>query len=218
MSKFQVSSFKFPILALLVSGGHTELVLMRGRNKFKIIGETRDDAAGEAFDKVGRILGLPYPGGPAIARLATDGNPRAYALPRPMLRTKDYDFSFSGLKTAVLYLVRDIGTLAPQKKKGIAASFQAAAIDVLVKKTIRAAKQHKIKTLAIGGGVAANAMLRAQLSRAIKKEVPDSGVQFPESRLCGDNALMIAAAAYFSGKKTGADIQDIRADANARLG
>lgn len=207
---------EFPILGLLVSGGHTELVLVKKPWKFQIIGETQDDAVGEVFDKVGRILKLPYPGGPKIAQLALKGNPRAYALPRPMLHTKDYNFSFSGLKTAVLYLVRDIGNLTPQKKKDISASFQAAAVEALVKKTIRAAKEYKAKTILLGGGVSANAALRAALAAAIKRELPNSKLQVPSSELCGDNALMIATAAYFCGKKKPAT--EVRADANLTLG
>jgi len=216
---YNLPIIEFHLLALLVSGGHTELVLMAGPNKFKIIGETRDDAVGEAFDKVARILGLKYPGGPEIARLAEKGDPKKYPLPRPMLHTRDYDFSFSGLKTAVLYLVRDVGKLTPQKKKDIAASFQAAAIEVLIKKTMRAAKEYKIKTLALGGGVAANAALRAALGSTIAKDLPDTAFFIPDPSLCGDNALMIVAAAYFSDKKKSPErAMSLRADANARLG
>ncbi|MFY9463318.1 MAG: tRNA (adenosine(37)-N6)-threonylcarbamoyltransferase complex transferase subunit TsaD [Candidatus Sungiibacteriota bacterium] len=218
---YNLPPIKFPLLALLVSGGHTELVLMQKRGIFKIIGETRDDAVGEAFDKVARILGLKYPGGPEIARLAEKGNPRAYALPRPMLHTKDYDFSFSGLKTAVLYLVRSLTQtkFGSVKKADIAAGFQAAAIEVLIKKTIRAAKEYKIKTLALGGGVAANALLRAALAAAIKKELPHVAFFIPDQTLCGDNALMIAVAAYFAGKKKSPEqAMSLRADANLRLG
>ncbi|MBI3630857.1 MAG: tRNA (adenosine(37)-N6)-threonylcarbamoyltransferase complex transferase subunit TsaD [Candidatus Sungbacteria bacterium] len=212
---FFMPRLSFPALALLVSGGHTELILMRAHGKFRILGQTLDDAAGEAFDKTARILGLPYPGGPEIARLAADGRHGAYPLPRPMLNTKDYHFSFSGLKTAALYLVRDIGKLTLQKKKDIAASFQAAALEVLVKKTIRAAKEYRAKTVLLGGGVAANDALRSFLRVALKKESPQFSVRFPVSSLCGDNALMIAAAAYFCGTKKALD--KVRADANARL-
>lgn len=216
---FQIANFKFPILALLVSGGHTELVLVKKPWQFRVIGETLDDAAGEAFDKVARILGLPYPGGPEIARLAEKGNPEAYPLPRPMLHTNDYNFSFSGLKTAVLYLVRDLSPYETRSHRAdLAASFQAAAIEVLVKKTFRAAKEYKIKTILLGGGVAANNALRAALRAALKKEVPISDIRFPISDLCGDNALMIAAAAYFCGKKKSPKQTTLlRADANARL-
>ncbi len=214
--KFQVSGFRFPALALLVSGGHTELVLMRGHGKFKIIGETLDDAVGEAFDKVARILELPYPGGPEISRLAEQGDSKKYPLPSPMINSKNYDFSFSGLKTAALYLVRDLGKLDRKKKQDIAASFQKSAVDVLVKKTIRAADEYKVKTILLGGGVSANHHLQKTLGYAIRRELPDSCFLIPDSRLTGDNALMIAAAAYFCGKKKAPDT--VRADANARLG
>ena len=217
---YKLQAIKFPALALLVSGGHTELVLMRKHGTFQIIGETRDDAVGEAFDKVARMLGLKYPGGLEIARLALAGNPNAYALPRPMLATKDYDFSFSGLKTAVLYLIRDLtqasqAKLTAKQKANIAASFQTAAMEVLAKKTIRAAKEHKTKTLILGGGVAANVALRAALGTAIKKDIPHSSFLIPISSLCGDNALMIATAAYFCNQKSAPD--KVRADANLRL-
>jgi N6-L-threonylcarbamoyladenine synthase len=218
---FVIPAIAFPVLALLVSGGHTELVLVARPWRFEIIGETRDDAVGEAFDKVARIMGLAYPGGPEISRLAASGRADAYALPRPMMRTRDYDFSFSGLKTAVLYLVRDTGKLTLRNKKNIAASFQAAALDVLVHKTIRAAKEYRIKTLTLGGGVAANEALRAALNTALKKERPDRSLFIPDPGLCGDNALMIAAAAYFceTGKKRSPEATEpLRADPNARLG
>lgn len=227
---------QFPALALLVSGGHTQLVLMRGYGKYKIIGETLDDAAGEAFDKVARIMGFPYPGGPAISRLAAKGDPRKYPLPSPMLHSKDYDFSFSGLKTAVFYLIRDLfqaklGTIGTKRvlpirvKTDIAASFERATVEVLVKKTIRAAKEFRAKTILLGGGVAANELLRRRLAEETGKALPSSPptprlrragkFQAPSSDLCGDNALMIATAAYFSGKKM-APIK-VGADANARL-
>lgn len=215
-TSYELSAVQFPILALLVSGAHTELVLMRKHNRFQIIGETRDDAVGEVFDKVARMLGLKYPGGPVIAKLALKGNPRAYDLPRPMLHTKDYDFSFSGLKTAVLYLVRDLGKLTPRRKQNIAASFQTASIEVLVKKTIRATKEYKVKTVLIGGGVAANTTLRKHLGEAVAKEISHSCFLIPDSRLTGDNALMIAVAAYFCNQKSAP--HEVRADANLRLG
>jgi len=227
--KYKILDIKFPALALLVSGGHTELVFMQGHRKYKIIGETRDDAVGEAFDKVARILGLGYPGGPKISRLAQKGDPKKYPLPSPMINSKDYNFSFSGLKTAVLYLVYDVpylvryklyrtkyGTKLPlQVKTDIAASFQKAVVDVLVKKTVRAAKEYRVKTILLGGGVAANKELRLRLGEAVRKELLDSKFLIPNSLLTGDNALMIAVAAYFSGKKN--IWHKIRADANARL-
>lgn len=217
IQNYEIPSMRFPLLALLVSGGHTELVLMRGHGKFEIIGETRDDAAGEAFDKVARILGLGYPGGPEISRLAERGDPRKYPLPSPMINTKDHNFSFSGLKTAVVYLVRDSVPIVDRHRKAdIAASFQKAAVDVLVKKTVRAAKEHGSKTILLGGGVAANAALRRELSATLKKEMPDAMLFTPDLSLTGDNALMIAAAAYFSKKKM-AWSDALQADANLRL-
>src|SRR3989344_6594383 len=138
---FKPKALTFPILHLIVSGGHTELVLMEDYNKYKLIGETLDDAIGEAFDKVARLLGLGYPGGPIISKLAEHGNQNRYPLPSPMIHSKDFNFSYSGLKTAVLYLIRDLKLkkLNPQTRADIAASFQKAAIDVLIKKTMRAA-------------------------------------------------------------------------------
>ncbi len=227
-SQFLIPNSQFSMLALLVSGGHTELVLVKKPWRFQIIGETRDDAVGEAFDKVARMLGLPYPGGPEISRLAATGDPQKYPLPSPMINTKNYDFSFSGLKTATWHLARNLRGLASlheakprreltlRQKADIAASFEKAAVDVLVKKTVRAAKEYKVRTVLLGGGVAANVVLRAALARALKREWPRSTFQVPSSDLCGDNALMIAAAAYMTGKKKVPT--DVGTDANARLG
>ncbi len=190
----------FPALNLIVSGGHTELVLMKDHNKYKIVGETVDDAVGEAFDKVARLLGLGYPGGPAISKTAEKGNPDKYLLPRPMIKSKNYDFSYSGLKTAVLYLIRDLKEknieITKQVKNDIAASFQKAAIDVLIQKTIRAAKEFKFKSILLSGGVSANALLRSDLSRALA----ELGVKYfqPPLAYTGDNATMIAVAGYFN--------------------
>ena len=159
---------EFPAIVLAVSGGHTQLILVKDILKYKLIGETVDDAAGEGFDKVARMLGLSFPGGPEIAKSAKGGNPKAFDFPRPMLHSKDYNFSFSGLKTAVLYTIRDL-TVTSKIKKDIAASFQQAAVDVLIAKTIRAAKQYKVKTIMLAGGVAANEELRKQFGEVIKK-------------------------------------------------
>ncbi len=219
----------FPSLNLIVSGGHTELVLMKGPNKYKVIGETVDDAVGEAFDKVARLLGLGYPGGPAISKIAEKGNPDKYSLPRPMIKSKNYDFSYSGLKTAVLYLIRDLNPpaggekLNNQTKADIAASFQKAAIDVLIQKTIRAAKEYKVKSIMLSGGVSANSLLRFNLNRA----AIELGVKYfqPELEYTGDNATMIAVAGYFTylknnpafSKKSGArktDLKSVKMDAN----
>lgn len=217
VSNLQTKNYKlktifFPALALLVSGGHTELVLVKNYGKHKIIGETLDDAAGEAFDKVARLLKLGYPGGPEIARLAEKGNPKKYHLPRPMINSLDFNFSFSGLKTAVLYLLRD----NPRTKKAdVAAAFQEAAVEVLVKKTIRAAKKYNVKTLLLGGGVAANKKLQKGLQRAVEKELPDIHYLIPDISLTGDNAFMIALAAFFTGKPS--PWKTMEAKANLRL-
>ena len=152
----------FPAIALIVSGGHTILLKMDSFAKWKRLGETRDDAAGEAFDKVARILELPYPGGPEIEKNARKGNPEAVKFPRPMLHDKNYDFSFSGLKTAVLYYVRDH---ANARKSEVAASFQQAVVDVLVAKTLRAANQFGAKSVLLSGGVAANQLLRRNMKQ-----------------------------------------------------
>ena len=213
----------FPALNLIVSGGHTELVLMANYGKYKLIGETLDDAAGEAFDKVARLLGLGYPGGPAISKIAKDGDPEKYPLPRPMLKLKNFDFSYSGLKTAVLYLIRDIVTKSPstkfraspstkfraspstssgqyrlsaKQKADIAASFQKSATEVLVIKTVRAAKQYGVKSILLSGGVSANETLRIEL----KKNAEQNGFKYfqPLVEYTGDNAAMIALAGYFN--------------------
>ncbi|QQG45722.1 MAG: tRNA (adenosine(37)-N6)-threonylcarbamoyltransferase complex transferase subunit TsaD [Candidatus Sungiibacteriota bacterium] len=220
-----LQAIKFPALALLVSGGHTELVLVGGGGKFKILGETLDDAAGEAFDKVARLLGLGYPGGPEISRLADrlksdfDGfevGLQRIKLPRPMTNSKDYNFSFSGLKTAVFYLVRDLGVKRAKKLRPfIAKEFQDAVVDVLVKKTIRAAKEYKAKTVLLGGGVAANKLLRRRLIRTVARELSNTECLTVPLGLSGDNALIIALAAFFAGKKKAPS--KIGADANAKL-
>ncbi len=187
----------FPALVLLISGGHTQLVLMKDWLRYQTIGETRDDAAGEAFDKVARILDLPYPGGPQIARLASLGTPKeAYRLPRPMINTNDFDFSFSGLKTAALYLVKKIQPLTQITKTEIAYEFQQAVIDVLIHKTLQAVKRYQPKTLIVGGGVANNVELGKQLERKLTQEYPKTTLLLPTPDLSTDNATMIAIAAY----------------------
>lgn len=238
-----------PILSLLVSGGHTELILIKDWNKYKKIGQTRDDAVGEAFDKVARMLGLPYPGGPEISKLAgikrenttknkllnfsrsgtssslvparnadritTTGGREPEELvdplkqilfPRPMIHSKDYDFSFSGLKTAVLYLIRDLKTKDPnildkeEVKQEIAKEFEDAAIEVLVHKTIKAIKQYEVKNLIVGGGVSANKHLQDEMKKNIKQNKLKVKIHFPNRELTGDNALMITIAGYFQYK------------------
>ncbi|MBM6618640.1 tRNA (adenosine(37)-N6)-threonylcarbamoyltransferase complex transferase subunit TsaD [Bacillus suaedaesalsae] len=187
-----ITEFQFPLLALVVSGGHTELVLMKDHGDFEVIGETRDDAAGEAYDKVARTLSLPYPGGPHIDKLAHEGSP-VLDLPRAWLEPDSYDFSFSGLKSAV------INTLHNAKQRGedikpedLAASFQESVIDVLVTKTVKAAQDFAVVQVVLAGGVAANKGLRARLEESFK-ELPDVELTIPPLSLCTDNAAMIAA-------------------------
>lgn len=186
----------FPAVALIVSGGHTILLSVSSLRSWKKLGETRDDAVGEAFDKVAKMLGLPYPGGPAIQALAAEGNPMAVPFPRPMLHTKDFDFSFSGLKTAVRYHLASEGVEARRKKAkaDIAASFQAAAVEVLAAKATRAIRQTGARSLLLSGGVAANTVVRTALA-AVAKE---TGALFfaPPMQFNTDNAVMIAAGAY----------------------
>ncbi len=205
---------RFPLLALIVSGGHTDVVLMRGHGDYLRLGRTRDDAAGEAFDKVARILGLGFPGGPAIEREARAGDPTRFRFPRAWLEAESWDFSFSGLKTAVLHQVRDLGvdpsTEAAEARRerlpvaDLAASFQAAVVDVLATKTARAAAAHEAVAIALGGGVAANQALRRRVESL--SPVP---VLCPPPRLCTDNGAMVAAAGYFrycAGERSGWDL------------
>jgi N6-L-threonylcarbamoyladenine synthase len=184
---------RFPAIGLVVSGGHTELVLMKGPGKLEWLGGTRDDAAGECFDKTARHLGLGYPGGPEIAKLAEKSNPQAYDLPRPMLDQKNLDFSFAGLKTAVINLTRKEKNI---NKANLAASIQAAIVDVLVEKTIRAAEKYKAKSVLLAGGVAANQRLREQMREALGNKKYE--IRIPPPRLCTDNATYIAGYAYFN--------------------
>ncbi len=185
---------EFPFVALLVSGGHTQLMRVSGVGRYELLGETVDDAAGEAFDKSAKLLGLSYPGGPALARLAEQGDPRAFKLPRPLLHSGDLDFSFAGLKTAVLTQVRKLGDQpTPADKAHLAASTQAAIVEVLVKKSLRALQATGLSRLVVAGGVGANAQLRADLNAACA--VRGVRVHYPELHLCSDNGAMIALAA-----------------------
>ncbi|MBC1499338.1 tRNA (adenosine(37)-N6)-threonylcarbamoyltransferase complex transferase subunit TsaD [Listeria weihenstephanensis] len=184
----------FPLLALVVSGGHTELVLMKEHGKFEIIGETRDDAAGEAYDKVARTLGLTYPGGVQIDRLAATGED-SFHFPRAMMKEANYDFSFSGLKSSFINTVHNLRQKEmPINEADLAASFQASVVDVLVAKTMRAAKEFNVTQLLLAGGVAANQGLRERLVTEAAQEIPDVKLIIPPLSLCGDNAAMIAAA------------------------
>jgi N6-L-threonylcarbamoyladenine synthase len=188
-----VKEMEFPLLALVVSGGHTELVYMKEHGHFEVIGETRDDAAGEAYDKVARVLNMPYPGGPHIDRLAHEGKDEL-DLPRAWLEQGSYDFSFSGLKSAVINTVHNAEqrgeTLAPET---LAASFQASVVEVLVTKAVQAVKEYKVKQFLLAGGVAANKGLRSALTDAFN-ELEDIELIIPPLSLCTDNAAMIAAA------------------------
>lgn len=266
--KFKIPKIKTPALALLVSGGHTELVFIKKWMNYEIIGQTLDDAVGEAFDKVARMLGLPYPGGPQISKLAemerksqrhvvsgslgrSDGdgqrkfspeNFRAdrsnmssdlIKLPRPMLYTKNFDFSYSGLKTAVLYLIRDLGgieKLSEKTKAQIALEFENAAIECLAHKTKKAIEKYKIKTLIVGGGVSANEHLRKEIKKitshaskdGARHDSAESKIKtfFPIKELTGDNSLMIGIAGYLNyikNKKKVPKANSIKATGNLRL-
>jgi len=194
MSPFlSVDPPRFPFVALLVSGGHTQLMRVDDVGRYKMLGETIDDAAGEAFDKSAKLLGLGYPGGPALAALAVHGDPQAVALPRPLLHSGDLDFSFSGLKTAVMTAMAKFGP-APteQQRADLAASTQAAICEVLVKKSLRALQETKLSRLVVAGGVGANTRLREQLNAAAARR--GLRVHYPELALCTDNGAMIALA------------------------
>ena len=184
----------FPFVALLVSGGHTQLMRVDGVGRYTLLGETIDDAAGEAFDKSAKLLGLGYPGGPALARLAALGDPAAFDLPRPLLRQRNADFSFAGLKTAVMTALRRLGEHpTDQQRADLAASTQAAIVEVLVTKAVRAVKAEGLSRLVVAGGVGANSELRSQLNAAAQKR--GWQVHYPELSLCTDNGAMIALAA-----------------------
>ena len=184
---------EFPFVALLVSGGHTQLMRVDAVGQYEILGETIDDAAGEAFDKSAKLMGLGYPGGPALARLAGQGDPKAFKLPRPLLHSGNLDFSFAGLKTAVMVQAKKLGTDLEPRKADLAASTEAAIVEVLLKKSLAALRQTGLKRLVVAGGVGANRQLRSQLDAACKMQ----GVQvhYPELQFCSDNGAMIAMAA-----------------------
>jgi N6-L-threonylcarbamoyladenine synthase len=185
---------EFPAICLVVSGGHTSLLLMENESSFQLIGETLDDAAGEAFDKVARFLGLGYPGGPAIQKAAESGQPGRYSLPRVFLNRPDLEFSFSGLKTAVMNEWRKAQQRGEANVYDMAAEFQAALIEVLVEKTMQAAQQYKARSIIMAGGVAANGPLRELMMK--RGQELGHPVHYPSLSLCTDNAVMIAAAAY----------------------
>lgn len=215
--EFLIPETQFPILALLISGGHTEFVLVKDFDKYQVVGQTRDDAVGEAYDKVARLLDLPYPGGPHIEKLAIEiSEQNTFSFPRPMMHTDDLDFSFSGLKTAVRYAIQD-KEMTAQDKQAAAKEFQDAVTEVLVKKTKKALEQFAPSALIVAGGVAAN--------EHIKKSLADTAAEFsipcltPEREVVGDNALMIgvAGAIKIMAKTNSPDLDDLRAVGNLSL-
>ena len=184
---------EFPFVALLVSGGHTQLMRVDGVGRYELLGETIDDAAGEAFDKSAKLMGLGYPGGPALSRLAEQGSATAFKLPRPLLHSGNLDFSFAGLKTAVLTQAKKLGDELQARKADLAASTEAAIVDVLVRKTLTALRQTGLQRVVVAGGVGANRHLRSQLNAACTQQ--KVRVHYPELHLCTDNGAMIAMAA-----------------------
>jgi len=222
------NKIKFPAIILTVSGGHTMLVLMKGHGKYKVLGETRDDAAGEAFDKAAQLLHLGYPGGPEIAAAAAKLRSRniipptplyqgGITLPRPMINDKNFDFSFSGLKTALLYGIQKNKNWK-KKIPEYAYEFQQAVAEVLVHKTIKAAKLYGVKNIMLSGGVAANVELRNQLKKAVENKLSGVKLIIPEFKYCTDNAAMVAAAGYFHAKRKNYTAwRKLKTDANLEL-
>lgn len=224
----------FPAIALVVSGGHTDLLLLEDHGKYKLLGGTRDDAAGECFDKCARLLGYPYPGGPKISQLADKGDPSAIPFPRPMIGSDDYAFSFSGLKTAFLnttkkhfsilrnnlpdsnagwqqvVLENNVSENEKQTIYDLCAGLQKAIVSVLVRKTIKAAQQYNVQSVLVSGGVSANASLRETFEKETKEKLPNAQLFFPPRFLSTDNAAMIAAAAFYDQKKVA--WKDVTAD------
>jgi N6-L-threonylcarbamoyladenine synthase len=215
---FNNTKIKFPALALLISGGHTELVILKSWTEKEKLGETQDDAVGEAFDKVARMLGLPYPGGPEISRLAEEAREKNIRqekkFPRPMINSKDFNFSFSGLKTSVLYYLRDNPNAV---KEEVAREFEDAVIETLLSKTKAAIDKYLPETLIIGGGVVANKALRENFLK-LKEKYPEMEVLIPEKTLTTDNATMIAAAGYIEYLKNGKPGGELRAQGNLDIG
>lgn len=234
--KLEVQNLNTPALALLISGGHTEIVLIKKPFQYKVVGETRDDAVGEAFDKAARIMGLPYPGGPEISlraekfrkkifehRMSKDAH--KYLLPRPMIHSDDFDFSFSGIKTAVLYMVKKIENLTEEIREEICYEFEEAVTETLVSKTLRPVEKYLPKTIIMGGGVTANTHIQKSFKETFEKNFPDMEILVPNKALSTDNALMIAVAGYMSAfhnpkkilEPDGRKIKALRADGNLSL-
>jgi len=202
------NDIKTPFIALVVSGGHTSLIVSNELGVYETIGKTRDDAAGEVFDKIAKYLDLGYPGGPVIEELAKSGDKNAINFPRPLIKNTTLDFSFSGLKTSVIYYTKEIESKRKKlEKENICASFQQAAVETLVKKTLSAANKHSINRILIGGGVAANESLRRELKEKASRE--KITVYYPSKELCTDNAAMIAVAGYYKIKKGYRDSYDL---------
>ena len=211
------SDLEPPFMCLIVSGGHTHLVIVKDYGEFEILGRTRDDAAGEAFDKVARAIGLGYPGGPKIDKLSKEGNPDAIVFPKAKLENGPYDFSFSGVKSAVLNYINKCKMQGEEfDRADLAASFQKAVVDTLVEKAVKAAKEYHMEKLAIAGGVASNGTLRSVMEKACEQE----GIHFyhPSPIFCTDNAAMIGVAAYYEYKKGTRHGLDLNAVPNLRLG
>lgn len=219
-----IEDVKLPVLALLISGGHTELVLMKEWLDYELIGQTRDDAVGEAFDKVARMLALPYPGGPEISRLAEISRlvshapplPPDFVLPRPMINDATCDFSFSGLKTSVLYLLKKYPDVSELEKQHVAHEFENAVTEVLWKKTARALEETGAKTLVLGGGVSANTHIRRTFTEKIHADYPAIALSIPSAEMTGDNAIMIALAGFYRATRK-EFVNDIIANGNRSL-
>lgn len=208
---------EFPLIMLLVSGGHTQLILMTDHGKYKILGETLDDAAGESFDKVARMLDLPYPGGPEISKIAKKGNKEAYAFPTPLKRKPGLDFSFSGIKTEARKYILFHDNIAPQQKADIAASFEYSVVSILLNRLQEAAELHSPKTIAIAGGVSANTLLRDTFLHTFAETFPNAQLIIPEMRFCTDNAAMIARAAEEKYKQKEFKKLDLTANSREQL-
>ncbi len=219
-TRYALHVTSYPAIALLISGGHTQLILIKKEQDYEIVGDTRDDAVGEAFDKIARILGLPYPGGPEISKLAEEAraenfSAKNFPLPRPMLKSDNLDFSFSGLKTAVLYTVKKISALSEENKKEIALETENAITEVLIKKTSMAIERYDAKTIIIGGGVTANTHIRKSFETlALQYQIP---LFLPDKKLSTDNALMIAIAGYFRQKNFKREIRALKATGTMSL-
>ena len=202
-TNYHLSSIQYPALALLISGGHTELVLMPSIGKYKMLGQTRDDAVGEAFDKVARMLGLAYPGGPEVSNLAEKaprGERLAIPLPRPMLKSGDFDFSFSGLKTSVLYAIKKFENFTDHDRALVAKDFEDSVTEVLLSKTLTVAKKYNVQEIILGGGVTANKKIRSAFQKAVAEQLPHTKLFIPNVLLSGDNGLMIGVAGLLRSK------------------